>query len=279
MAGAFHHDLHILCPGPLGQLAQPHQLLDLAHVAAVGKTPGAAGVAQRNGHIILPADIQNFVKILVEGVFLPGHAHPREHQRAAPGDNVHLPLVLFDLVDGLAGDAAVQCHEVHAVLSMKPYHVNEILGGQGGEVTLVVDDAVVNRHGADHGRALGGELPAEGLGVAVGGQVHDGLGPHVDSRHDLLHFNVIVLAVPGHAQIHVDLGAQHGADTVGVDAGMQLIGADRHLTFGYQLPNFFGCAVFLFCHGFHFRGDITPPGGFHLGCVISHNFLPFKRIY
>ena len=125
-----------------------------------------------------------------------------------------------------------------------------------------------------------GEVTTESeVVVAVGGQVHDGLGPHVDSRHYLLHFNVIVLAVPGHAQIHVDLGAKHGADTVGVDAGVQLIGADRHLTFGYQLPNFFGCAVFLFCHGFHFRGDITPPGGFHLGCVISHNFLPFKRIY
>ena len=113
----------------------------------------------------------------------------------------------------------------------------------------------------------------------MGGQIHNGLGAHVHRRHDLLHLNVIVLAVPGHAQIHVDLGAQHGADTVRVDAGVELVGADGHLSTGYQVPNLFGCAVFLFGNGLHFRGDDTLPGSFHLGCVVSHIFLPFKRIY
>ena len=187
--------------------------------------------------------------------------------------------MLFDLVDGLAGDAAVQGHKVHAVLGMEPHHVDEILGSQGGEIPLIMDDAVVNRHRADHSGTLGGELPAEGLGVAVGGQVHNGFRPHVHGGHDLLHFDVIVLAVPGHAQIYVDLGAEHGADAVGIDAGVQPIRADSYLTPGNQVPDFFPRTVFFFGYCLHFGGDNALPGSFHLGCVISHMFLPFKRIY
>ena len=40
MAGAFHQDLHVLFPGAAGQLAQPDQLVDLAHVGGVGQAPG-----------------------------------------------------------------------------------------------------------------------------------------------------------------------------------------------------------------------------------------------
>ena len=198
MSRALHHHLHVPGPGPFGQLAQPYQLLNLAHVAAVGQTAGAAGVSQGDGHVVLPADVQNLVKILIERILFPGHAHPGEHQGASPGHDVHLPLVGLDLLNGLAGDAAVEGDEIHPVLGVEPHHVDEILGGQRGQIPLVVDDAVVHRHGADHGGALPRQLPAEGLGVAVGGQVHNGLRPHVHRRHHLFHLHVVVLAVPGH---------------------------------------------------------------------------------
>ena len=37
MARAFHHDLDVVRPGPLGQLTQTHQLFDLADVGGVGE--------------------------------------------------------------------------------------------------------------------------------------------------------------------------------------------------------------------------------------------------
>ena len=167
MAGAFHHDLHVLLPGALGQLTQPDQLLDLADIGGIGQAAGTAGVAQRDGHVVFPADVENLVIVLVEGILLTGHAHPGKDQRPAPGDDVHLPLVLADLVDGLAGDAAVQRHKIDAILRVQAHHVDKIFCGERVEVALVVDDAVIHRHSADHGRALGGELAAEGLCVAV----------------------------------------------------------------------------------------------------------------
>ena len=80
MAGAFHHDLHVVRPCALGQLTQTHQLFDLAHVGGVSQTAGAAGVAQRDGHIVLGADLADLVEVLIEGVFIAGHAHPCKHQ-------------------------------------------------------------------------------------------------------------------------------------------------------------------------------------------------------
>ena len=154
MARALHHDLHVVCPGALGQLAQTHQLFDLADIGGIGQAAGAAGIAQRDGHVVLGADLADLVKVLVEGVLVAGHAHPGEHQRAAAADNVHLPLVGADLVDGLAGDAAVQGDKVHAVLSVQAHHVDEVLRGQGGKVALIVDDGIVHGHSADHHGAL-----------------------------------------------------------------------------------------------------------------------------
>ena len=75
--------------------------------------------------------------------------------------------------DSLSGDAAVEGDEVHAVLGVEADHIDKVPGGEGIQVPLIVDDAVIDGDGADHGGALGGELTAEGLGVAVAGQVHD----------------------------------------------------------------------------------------------------------
>ena len=274
MARALHHDLHVVCPGALGQLAQTHQLFDLADIGGIGQAAGAAGIAQRDGHVVLGADLTDLVKVLVEGVLVAGHAHPGEHQRAAAADDVHLPLVGADLVDGLAGDAAVQGDKVHAVLSVQAHHIDEILRGQGGKVALIVDDGIVHGHSADHHGALVGQLLAEGLGVAVAGQIHDGFRAHIDGTHHLFHLHVVILAVAGNAQVHVNLGAQHGADALGVQAGVVLVGGNGHLALSHQLTDLLRGAVFLFGHDLHFRRDDALAGSVHLcGIVLHGTFL------
>ena len=270
MAGAFDHDLHVVGPGALGQLAQTDQLLDLADVGGIGQAAGTAGVAQRDGHIVLLADVQDLIEVLVERVLVAGHAHPGKDQRAAAADDVHLPLVGADLLDGLAGDAAVQGDEVHAVLGVQADHIHEVLRRQGGEVALVVDDRVIHRHGADHDRALVGQLLAEGLGVAVAGQVHNGLCAHVHGAHHLLHLDVVILAVAGDAQIDVDLGAQHAADALRVQAGVVLVGRDGDFALGHQLTDLLRGAVLLLGDDLHFLGHDALAGRVHLCGVILH---------
>ena len=175
-----------------------------------------------------------------------------------------------DLVDGLAGDAAVQGNKVHAVLRVQAHHVDEVLRGQGGKVALIVDDGIVHGHSADHHGALVGQLLAEGLGVAVAGQIHDGFRAHIDGAHHLFHLHVVILAVAGNAQVHVDLGAQHGADALGVQAGVVLVGGNGHLALSHQLTDLLRGAVFLFGHDLHFRRDDALAGSVHLCGVVLH---------
>ena len=77
---SLYHDLHISCPGALCKLAQPHQFLNLTHIGRIRQTARSAGIAQRDRHIMLPADLKNLIVILVKRILLSGHTHPRKHQ-------------------------------------------------------------------------------------------------------------------------------------------------------------------------------------------------------
>ncbi len=176
---------------------------------------------------MLLTDIEDLVVVLVERVFLPRHGHPGEDQAASAADDVHLPFMFPDLLDGLAGDAAVESDEINAVLRVQADHVEKILRRERGQIPLVVDHAVIDRNGADHRRTFAGQFPAERPGIAVAGEIHDGFRAQPDGAQDLFHLDVIVLAVPGHAKVHIDLRAQHTADPLGFQAGMALVRGDH----------------------------------------------------
>ena len=170
----------------------------------------------------------------------------------------------------------MQGNKVHAVLCVQTHHIDEVLCSQLSKVALVVDDRIVHRHSADHHRALVGQLLAEGLGVAVAGQVHDGFGAHVDSAHHLLHFHIVVLAVAGDAKVHVDLGAQHGADTLGVQTLVVLVGRDGYLALGHPLADLLGGAILFFSHNLHLRRDDALAGIIHLSGISLHTLCSSK---
>ena len=143
-----------------------------------------------------------------------------------------------------------------------------------------MNHTVVDRHRADHGRALRRQFFPEGLRIPVGRKVHDSLRSHIHRRHDLLHLHIIILAVPGDSQIHIDLCPQHGADSVGVDAFVQPVGTDRHLPPRHKLPDLLLCPVFFFCNRLHLRSNHPPLCGIHLCRILSHNppFLSDKYL-
>ena len=275
MSGAFYHNLYVLLPCALGKLTEPYELFDLAHVSGVGDTARTARVSERDRNVVLPADIQDLVVVLVERILVAGHAHPREDQRAPARDYVHLPLVLFDLVYGVPRDAAVKRNKIHAVFSMQPHHVYQVLRGKRREISLVVDDRIVYRDRADHGGALRRELPSERDRIAVRGQVHDGVRAEVHRRLHFLHLHVVILAVARHAEVDVDLRPEHRADSRGIDALVIPVRADRGLAFRDPLPYLFFGPVFLCRDRLHFGRYDAFPRSFHL-CLVSpcHKYSP-----
>ncbi len=154
MSRSLDHHLHISVPCTLGQLAERHQLLNLADICGIGQAAGTAGITERNGYIVFPTDLQNLIKVRQEGILLSRHAHPGKNKRTASGYNIHFPVAVTNLVDGLPADAAVQGHKIYTILGMQSYHINKVLGRQGVQIPLVMDHGIIDRHCADHGRAF-----------------------------------------------------------------------------------------------------------------------------
>ena len=115
-----------------------------------------------------------------------------------------------------------------------------------------------------------GTLLAEGIGLAVVGQVHDGFCAELQRHPHLVQLNLVVLCVPGDAQIHVDLGSQALADALGTQGLVVDVGGNGDLAQGHPLPNDLRVCVFFLCHRFHFRGNDPLLGGVHLRCILSH---------
>ena len=205
----------------------------------------------------------------VERIFLAGHAHPGEDEAAAAADDIHRPSAASDLLDGFARDATVERDEIDAVLGVQAYHVDEILSAERGEVAPIVDHGIVHGHGADHGGALAAQFAAEGLRVAVAGQVHDRFRAQGDGAHHFLHFHIVVLAVAADAEIDVDLGFEHAADAVGVEAPVPAVGGDHDCAFGHPAHQFPNAAAFLLRDDLHLRRGDAAARRFHLRVVIS----------
>ena len=221
---------------------------------------------------MFPADIQNFIIVFIKRIFLSGHAHPGKNQTAAPTHQIHFTLAGPDLFNGFTGNTAVQGYKVHPIFCVKTNHVNEIFGRQRVQIPLIVNHCVIYRYGTDHGRALPTQFLPEWLRVSMTGQVHDGFRSQVHGAHDFFHFNIIILAVPADAQVHIDFCFQHAADAIGVKAGMQRVGRNDNRTVGHPFPDKFNRAVFFRRYTFHLRCDDIFSGGFHLGVILFFHF-------
>ena len=279
MARSLDHNLNVPVPRPLHELAEPEKLSDLTGVRRVRKAPRTARVAETDRHVIFAADIENLIEILVERVLISRHRHPGEDKTAAAAHNVHFPPAGLDLLDRLPVDAAVECDEINAVLSVKPHDINKVLRRQCPEVPLIMDDGVVDRNRADHRGALPTELPAERLRVAVAREVHDRLGAEIDRALHLLHLDIVIPAVAAHAEVHVDLRPEHAADSVRIKASVRLICRDDDLAACDKCTDLLRSPPLLLRYFLHFRCDDAALCGVHLCCIFHDTLLLLLLFY
>ena len=255
VARALHYHLHARIPCAAREFADLDELGDLPRVGGVVGGPGAHGVAQADGYVMLVQDGQHLVVELVEGVLVAGGLHPGEDERPAAAHDVREAARLAEALDGATVHARMDGDEVHAVLGMRAHHVEEVLCRDGDERLLQIADGVVHRHGTDHRRRLLHEGAPERGRLAAVRQIHDGLGAQFKGHVDLLPFLGLAGDVARDAQVHVHLRAQAAAHTLGREARMVDVRRNGDAPGRHTLPDVLGVAPLLFGHGAHGRRD------------------------
>ena len=209
--------------------------------------------------------------MFIERIFVAGHHHPCKQQGTATGNNIHFSFVTHKGFNRSAVNAGMNRHEIHAFFRMGTDNPQEILGGDFQQILFQITDGIIHRNGTDHGRRFSDQFPTERVGLAVIAQVHNGFGTEFQSHVNLLHFNVIVFAVAGDTQIDIDFCPQTGTDSFRRNRSMVNVAGNRHFALGNRGHDFFRRGIFLFGNDFHFRGNDSLFGGFHLCFVISHH--------
>ena len=268
MSRAFHHHLYPFGPGTLGQFAQVQQFLDLGPVGGVCQAAGPAAVAQADGYIIFGADVQDFIVEFVEGIFLPVVEHPAGQERTAPADNVHFPAFVDQVVEALAGEAAVHGHEVSPVLGLL-FHYGE-------NVVLVhfrhfamgldgLDRGLINGDGAHHDGGMFNDGLPGGVDVVAGGQIHHRISSGVDGCFQFVQFRSGIRKSGRSPDVGVHLGGKAFAHTPGNQVLVVDVGRDADGAFGHSVPDEFRGDSFLAGHFRHLVSDFTLQRSLSLG--------------
>ena len=274
MSRPLNHNLYILFPGPSCQLSQRNQLLHLGNIGGILQTSRTACISQTQGYVILSADIENSLIVLVERILLSRHFHPCKNDRTA-GNNVGQTLCILKTLCRIPVDSHMDGHKIHTVLSMHFHNLNPFLGGNFFQRLMIINHCIINRNGSNHGRTLCCQLSAELLRITEGAEIHNGFCPHIHRIPYLFQLHINVLPVSGGAEIYVDFCFQHGTDSIGNNACMQLIAGNNRLSLCNQSSQLLWRHLLCFRCCFHFFCNNSLSCSVHLCCVFSHRFPPF----
>ena len=81
--------------------------------------------------------------------------------------NVSQSMLAFGI--GVSKSFIGQAESPKCDIKYSPNHINEIFGSQCCQISLIVDDAVIDRNSSDHCRTFVCQLLPERLSVAVAG--------------------------------------------------------------------------------------------------------------
>ena len=263
VAGTLDHDLDVVAPGDLGQLAQGGQLGQLGLVVGVGDRARTQPVAERESHVVGGHDLAELLEVGVEEVLLMVGEAPRGEDRPAPADDARDPPGCQRHVP--QEHARVDGEVVHALLCLLddrvPVHVPaQVLGSP---VDLL--QGLVDGHRADRHRRVAHDPLPGGVDVRSGRQVHDGVGAPPRRPAQLLH---LLGHRGGHrrvADVGVDLHQEVPTDDHGLGLGMVDVRGQDGATSRHLVADQLGLHSLAHSGELHLRGHRSPPGVVHLG--------------
>mmetsp|Transcript_38698 Transcript_38698/g.91685 ORF Transcript_38698/g.91685 Transcript_38698/m.91685 type:complete len:275 (-) Transcript_38698:986-1810(-) len=177
VARALVHDLDVLLPRPPRELPLDLELKELRGVVGVADAPGAEAVPDRERDVILGADVQDLVPVLIGEILFVLQERKLGVDGAAAADNPG--EAARRQVDGRQQHPGVDRPVVDALLRLLQQRLPEELPGDVLDDTPRLLEALVDGH-SPHGDGRVAHDPLAGLvDVVAGRQVHDGVrAPH-----------------------------------------------------------------------------------------------------
>mmetsp|Transcript_18714 Transcript_18714/g.33393 ORF Transcript_18714/g.33393 Transcript_18714/m.33393 type:complete len:243 (-) Transcript_18714:966-1694(-) len=177
VAGALVHHLHVLLPGPACKLPLHLELEKLRRVVGVLDAAGAEAVADGERDVVLGANVQNLVPVLVGEILLVLQQRQLGVDGAAAADDAGEARGCER--DGGEQHAGVDGPVVNPLLRLLHQRLAKQLPRDVLHHAVSLLQALVDGDGADgDGRVAHHPLPRR-VDVVAGGEVHDGVrAPH-----------------------------------------------------------------------------------------------------
>mmetsp|Transcript_33447 Transcript_33447/g.99629 ORF Transcript_33447/g.99629 Transcript_33447/m.99629 type:complete len:676 (+) Transcript_33447:411-2438(+) len=257
------HDLHVLLPRAAGQFSLGEELGELRLVVGVVDRSGTESVTDGKGNVVLGANVENVVPVLV-GEILPvmedvplgmdgsaagddarlagdGHGHVTEEDSGMDGEVIDALLGLLD--ESLAEGVPVE------ILGDAVYLLEGLVDGDGS-----------------HGNGRVADDPLAGLmNVLPGGKIHEGIGPPEGGPLELLHFLLDGRGDGGIANVGVDLHLEHPSNDLRLELEVILVGRNDGAAAGHLATDEFRLDVLARGDVLHLLGDHALLREVHLG--------------
>ena len=267
MARPLDHDLDAALPGAVHELAERDELRELAAVRRIGRAARTHAVAEADGHIVLLADVEDVVVVLVERVLHLIVQHPARDEGAAAAHDVHDAALAAHALDGAARDTAVQRHEVRAVLGLLLDCLEDVVIRHLDDGAVLADGAhrrLIQRHRADHDRRMLYDALTRDVDVVARREIHDRVGAAAHGLIEFLELRLDVRERTRRADVRIDLDAQSLADAARAQVLVIDIRADGNRAVCHALADCLDRDVLLLCYNLHRIGDAALTGLLHL---------------
>mmetsp|Transcript_10926 Transcript_10926/g.27584 ORF Transcript_10926/g.27584 Transcript_10926/m.27584 type:complete len:604 (-) Transcript_10926:142-1953(-) len=221
---ALVHDLNVLLPRPRRQLALHRQLTELRQVVGVSDAPGPQPVTDGDGDVVLPADVEDIVPVLVREVLLV--LHEGELGVDGPAARYDARHTLGCVRNEAQEHSGVDGEVVHPLLRLLDQRLPEQLPRDLHRVPASLLQSLVDGDGADGNGGVPHDPLPRLVDVLARGEVHQSVRTPHGGPLELLDLLLDGAADGGVADVGVDLDLEVAPHDHRLELEVLLVGWD-----------------------------------------------------
>ena len=273
VARALDEGLHALGPGSGNEFAHRVEFGKLRRIVRIVDGTRSEAVAERDGHVVLGAEVADVVEVFVEEALAVVLEAPFGNDAAAAAH--HARHAALREVDVLAADAAVDGEVVHALLTLLHERIAEEFPGEVLRHAAHLLHGLVHRHRAYGDGTVAHNPFARLVDVVARGEVHQRVAAPLAAPDRFLHLLLDGGGGGAVADVRVYFHEEVAADNHRFRLGVVDVGGDDGASGGHLVAHelrrdvrvdaeLSAVHVFADGHVFHFGGHDALLGQRHL---------------